>query len=107
MNSRHMTLITTIFWPRAVWKRLAPQPGVPGGKLIMPYIAQDKRLLRPINFPPGTPGWGASQYETARGQKVVVVNVMCRLFMDALDDPSAPSMPRSPNTHWAARRTSS
>ena len=29
-----MTLITTTFWPRAVWKRLAPQPGVPGGKLI-------------------------------------------------------------------------
>ena len=24
---------------------------------IIPYIAQDKRLLRPVNFPPGTPGW--------------------------------------------------
>src|SRR3954464_3887262 len=29
---------------------------------IMAYIAQDKRLLRPLNSPPGTPGWGASQY---------------------------------------------
>jgi 2',3'-cyclic-nucleotide 2'-phosphodiesterase len=54
---------------------------------IIPYIAQDKRLLRPANFPPGTPGWGANQFETVRGQKIVVVNVMCRLFMDALDDP--------------------
>src|SRR5438045_3985761 len=54
---------------------------------IISYIAQDKRLLRPLNFPPGTPGWGANQFETARGHKIVVMNVMCRLFMEPLDDP--------------------
>ena len=40
---------------------------------IMPYIAQDKRLLRPLNFPPGTPGWGANLFQTTRGQKIVVI----------------------------------
>ncbi|SJZ37668.1 hypothetical protein SAMN02745126_00730 [Enhydrobacter aerosaccus] len=54
---------------------------------IIPYLAQDKRLLRPVNFPPGTPGWGSNVFETARGHKIVVMNVMCRLFMDAIDDP--------------------
>lgn len=54
---------------------------------IIPYIAQDKRLLRPVNFPPGTPGWGSNLFETTRGHKIVVMNVMCRLFMDAIDDP--------------------
>ena len=39
---------------------------------IVGYIAQDKRLLRPLNFPPGTPGWGANLFETRRGQKIVV-----------------------------------
>ena len=56
-------------------------------KEIIPYIAQDKRLLRPVNFPPGTPGWGSNLFETAKRKKVLVINVMCRLFMDALDDP--------------------
>jgi metallophosphoesterase (TIGR00282 family) len=54
---------------------------------IIPYIAQDKRLLRPVNYPPGTPGWGANLFETPRGHKIVIMNVMCRLFMDAIDDP--------------------
>jgi metallophosphoesterase (TIGR00282 family) len=54
------------------------------------FIERQPRLLRPINYPPGTPGRGANLYTAARGgQQVLVVNVQGRVFMDALDDPFA------------------
>jgi 2',3'-cyclic-nucleotide 2'-phosphodiesterase len=56
---------------------------------IMAYIAGDARLLRPINFPPGTPGNGFGIYGMPQGRQVMVVNAMARLFMDAIDDPFA------------------
>ena len=56
---------------------------------ILDYIADDPTLIRPINFPPGTPGRGAGVFETRDGRRVLVINAMCRLFMDPLDDPFA------------------
>ena len=56
-------------------------------KEIIGQIDNDPRLLRPANYPAGTPGRGSNVYSTKRGQKVLVINVMCRLFMDPLDDP--------------------
>ncbi|MEM7225036.1 MAG: TIGR00282 family metallophosphoesterase [Pseudomonadota bacterium] len=53
------------------------------------FIDGENRLLRPINFPAGTPGRGAQVYGAPGGRKVLVVNVMARLFMDPLDDPFA------------------
>jgi len=53
------------------------------------FIGNDQRLLRPINFPAGTPGRGAHVYPTRDGRKVLVINAMGRLFMDPLDDPFA------------------
>jgi len=53
------------------------------------HFARDDRVLRPHNYPPGTPGTGARVYTTQRGEKVLVANVMLRLFMDPLDDPFA------------------
>src|SRR6202012_4790434 len=44
--------------------------------------------LRPGNYPKGTQGKGANLYQTAAGS-VLVVNVMGRVFLDALDDPFA------------------
>lgn len=56
---------------------------------IIPYLDRERRVLRPANFPPATPGCGASVIQTAQGKKMLVVNLMARLYMDALDDPFA------------------
>ncbi|MBM3518683.1 MAG: YmdB family metallophosphoesterase [Alphaproteobacteria bacterium] len=56
---------------------------------IIGYIDSEPRLLRPRNFPPGTPGRGAGVFTTATGRRVAVIQVMGRLFMDPLDDPFA------------------
>jgi len=55
---------------------------------IIPYIDRDPRLLRPANFPRGTPGAGWRVHQVG-GRSVLVINLMGRLFMDALDDPFA------------------
>jgi metallophosphoesterase (TIGR00282 family) len=57
-------------------------------KEILAYIETEDRILRPANYPKGTPGRGANLYQTPAGS-VLVVNVMGRVFMDALDDPFA------------------
>jgi metallophosphoesterase (TIGR00282 family) len=53
------------------------------------FIARRERLLRPVNFPKGTPGRGAFLYEAKSGARVLTMNVMGRVFMDPLDDPFA------------------
>jgi metallophosphoesterase (TIGR00282 family) len=58
-------------------------------RTIIPFIGGEPRVLRPINFPTGTPGYGAYVYASRGRRKVLVVNVMGRLFMDPLDDPFA------------------
>ena len=51
------------------------------------HIDQEPRILRPLNYPQGTPGRGAAIYSLARGRKILVIQVMGRLYMDPLDDP--------------------
>lgn len=56
---------------------------------IMNYIDSDPKLLRPLNFPQGTPGAGFGIYDAPGGKRVLVINAMGRLYMDPLDDPFA------------------
>ncbi len=56
---------------------------------IIPYIGRDPKLLRPLNIPKGAPGMGYYIHSTQTGQKILVINAMARLYMDAMDDPFA------------------
>lgn len=56
-------------------------------KDIKSYINTEPRVIRPINYPEGTPGKGSVVVEDNRGRKILVINVMGRVFMDPLDDP--------------------
>jgi metallophosphoesterase (TIGR00282 family) len=49
--------------------------------------ARDERILRPHNFPEGTPGRGWGVFESKRGPRVGVLNLLGRVFMSAYDDP--------------------
>ena len=53
------------------------------------FIERAPKLVRPLNYPPGTPGRGAALVETKNGKRALVINAMGRIFMDALDDPFA------------------
>lgn len=56
-------------------------------KDLIPYISQEPRIIRPLNYPVGTPGSGYYISENVHQQKLLVINAMGRLFMDPLDDP--------------------
>jgi 2',3'-cyclic-nucleotide 2'-phosphodiesterase len=51
------------------------------------FSNRQERFLRPINFPEGTPGRGAGLFTARNGARVLVINAMGRVFMEALDDP--------------------
>lgn len=56
-------------------------------KEIYDYIKNEPRLIRPVNYPAGSPGLGWNVYECASGVKVGVMSLMGRVFMDCLECP--------------------
>jgi metallophosphoesterase (TIGR00282 family) len=53
---------------------------------IRGYLDETDRVLRPANYPPGSPGRGSGIF-SVDGVKIGVVNLMGRVFMPAVDDP--------------------
>lgn len=68
---------------------------------VMALMERDPRVLRPVNFAGTHPGRGAGVFETGEGRRVLVINVLCRVFMDLYDDPFAALdrlLPKAPPT---------
>jgi len=53
------------------------------------FIERADRLIRPLNYPRGTPGRGAALIDTKAGRRALVINLLGRVFMTAYDDPFA------------------
>ena len=60
-----------------IWKR----------KEILDRIAEDARILRPANYPRETPGFGATVVASKAGVEVGVINLIGRVFMQAVECP--------------------
>jgi metallophosphoesterase (TIGR00282 family) len=56
-------------------------------KELAGYIETQPRLIRPLNFPPGTPGHGSVMVNLPNGKRALVLQAMGRLFMEPNDDP--------------------
>jgi hypothetical protein len=53
------------------------------------FIERAPRLVRPANFPKGTPGRGAALVDAKNGKRALIVNAIGRVFMTPFDDPFA------------------
>jgi metallophosphoesterase (TIGR00282 family) len=56
-------------------------------KELVPYLSQTSKMIRPLNFPITTPGQGATIVTSQSGYKVLVINMIARLFMEMSDNP--------------------
>ncbi|VAX19589.1 Uncharacterized protein YmdB [hydrothermal vent metagenome] len=56
-------------------------------KEVLEFIGSDERILRPANYPATAPGVGSRVFTAKSGQKVGVINLLGRVFMDAVDCP--------------------
>ncbi len=56
-------------------------------KEFISQISKEDRILRPLNYPPGVPGFGSIIYSLHNGIKVAVINISGRVFMSNMDCP--------------------
>src|SRR5258706_5865208 len=62
-------------------------------KEALVFIERAPKLVRPINFPAGTPGRGVALVEARNRARGLAVTAMARIFMNPLEDPVAAAEP--------------
>ncbi len=55
---------------------------------IVPFLDESKCIIRPLNYPEKAPGRGAAEFELANGKKILITQVLGRVFMDSVDNPA-------------------
>jgi hypothetical protein len=58
-------------------------------KDLVPLLESEPRLLRPLNYPEDAPGRGTAVVSTAGGQRVAVMSLQGRVFMEPVPCPFA------------------
>jgi metallophosphoesterase (TIGR00282 family) len=56
-------------------------------KEVMELLANEKRFLRPLNYPSGTPGQGSAVFQHGSLPPVAVLNLQGRTFMPVIENP--------------------
>ncbi len=54
---------------------------------IIPFLDECKVIVRPLNYPAGLPGRGSCEIELANGKKILITQLLGRIFMDNVDCP--------------------
>lgn len=54
---------------------------------VFSLVEESNRIIRPLNYPTGTPGLGYTTLESRTGERITVIQAMGRIFMEPLDCP--------------------
>jgi metallophosphoesterase (TIGR00282 family) len=56
-------------------------------KEIIDFLGRERRVLRPANYPANNPGFGFGVYTAKKGEKIGVINLLGRVFMQPIECP--------------------
>lgn len=54
---------------------------------LIPFLNDCKQIVRPLNYPAANPGRGAAEIQLSDGRKLLLIQVLGRMYMEAVDCP--------------------